>query len=436
MRKQIPEVSRPYFYMASFKILVGNRKLNQNNCMKSFIAYVAGILIFLSNAGFVRNSNFNLTGIWRGVFSSNNYKIPFNFQIKADGTVYFLNAEEKFPSGKAKIIGDSLFIPLDPFDNELAFSIRGNSLQGILRKQDGSGSPIPVEAEKGKKIRFENIAGTVNSNITGTYDITFKSTVGADEKAVGLFIQNGNQLRATFLRVTGDSRYLEGVVSGNEFYLSSFIGSSPVYYHGVVSSDHKLSGESVFARGTQSFLGDPNEEATLPDAFGLTYLKEGYHSLSFSFPDVNGKLISLSDDKYKNKVVIITITGSWCPNCIDEASFLAPWYIKNKSRGVEAIAIHYERKTDSAFTAKAISRFRKKYDIRYDQVIGGLADKQKVASSLPALNTFLAFPTTIFIDKKGNVAKIHTGYSGPATGKHYQEFQKEFNETVDSLLQQ
>jgi hypothetical protein len=57
-----------------------------------------------------------------------------------------------------------------------------------------------------------------------------------------------------------------------------------------------------------------------------------------------------------------------------------------------------------------------------------------VNESLPMLNNFLAFPTTIIIDRKGNVRRIHTGFSGPATGVHFTEFKKEFELFIDTLL--
>ena len=166
----------------------------------------------------------------------------------------------------------------------------------------------------------------------------------------------------------------------------------------------------------------------------MTRLKEGTPFFDFSFPDVNGRPLSLKDKKFKNKVVIVTIGGTWCPNCVDETSFLAPWYTANHARGVEIVSIQYERSTEPAYVRKVLTRFREKYNIGYDQVFGGLADKQGVARSLPALNGFLAFPTTIFIDRKGKVAQIHTGYSGPATGSYYRHFVEEFNEEVDYLL--
>jgi len=389
----------------------------------------------------LNTKNYDATGNLRGAFKIKpGIEVPFNFDITGknadDLNLVFLNAEERFPGGHVNRPADSLFVKLDQFDNELAFKIEGDSLVGVLRKQDKSGRPLAVVDERGKNYRFKPSETDPAGNFTGTYDVVFKSQSGNDEKAVGVFKQIGNKITGTFLRVTGDSRYLEGTVEGNNFSLSSFIGSSPSYYKGTFSKDGTLTGEVVSARGNQPFTGTQNQNAKLPDAYKLTFLKDGYKTLDFSFPDVNGKKISLSDEKYKNKVVILTITGSWCPNCVDEASFIAPWYKENKKRGVEVIGIHYERQTDSAYVRKVLTRFREKFDIQYDQVIAGTPDKQLVAKSLPALSNFLSFPTTIIINKKGEVAQIHTGYSGPATGKYYTEFVKEFNQEIDELLKQ
>jgi hypothetical protein len=121
---------------------------------------------------------------------------------------------------------------------------------------------------------------------------------------------------------------------------------------------------------------------------------------------------------------------------MDEATFLSEWYVKNKARGIEVITIQYETQTDTAHVKQQFSRFKKRFNIQYEQVLGGEADKKIVLQSLPALETFISFPTTLFIDKNRKVFKIHTGFSGPATGKFYTDFIKEFNQTVDELLQQ
>jgi len=375
-------------------------------------------------------------GKWRGIAKvKEGLEIPFNFEINEKSgqqKLYFRNAEESFEGGLVKQTADSLFVKLDQFDNELAFAINGDQLAGTLRKQDKNGKPLIIIAER-KNYRFKTDK-PASADYSGSYDVIFTSPNGKEEKTVGLFKQTGNKLTGTFLRVTGDSRYLEGIVEGNEFQLSSFIGSSPAYYKGNFQPNGTLTGEILGVRGSQPFTGTKNKDAALPDPYKLTYLKDGYKTLDFSFPDVNGKKISLKDEKYKNKVVILTITGSWCPNCVDEATFIAPWYKANKKRGVEIIALHYERSTEPEYAKKVINRFRDRFGIEYDQVLAGTADKQAVSESLPALDSFLSFPTTIIIDKLGNVAQIHTGFNGPATGKFYDEFVKEFNTEIDTLL--
>lgn len=379
-----------------------------------------------------------LTGNWRGAFTIRaGIEVPFNFIIREEGSAlkaFLVNGEEHFPTGDLRIVGDSILIALPLFDNELAFRIEGNQLTGVLRRQDLRGSVTPVKAKKGLIHRFNETSSSPITDISGTYDVVFQNSNGKEEKAVGIFKQKNGIVTATFLRVTGDSRFLEGVIEDNVIRLSSFIGSSPVLYEGKVDNNGRIQGENINAKASIPFIAIPNAEASLPDAYSLTRLKEGNDRLVFNFKDADGNIVSSEDKKFKGKPFIITIGGTWCPNCMDEAAFLGPWYKANKDRGIEVIGLQYERQTDSAFVKKVFDRFRKHYGIGYPLAIGGLADKQVVLTSLPQLEQFLSFPTTIFVDKNGKVKKIHTGFSGPATGKHYDTFIKDFNAEVDALL--
>lgn len=253
-----------------------------------------------------QTKKFVALGKWRGVAKvKEGLDIPFNFEISdksGQQKLYFRNAEESFEGGVVKQTADSVFVKLDQFDNELAFAIEGDRLTGTLRKQDKSGKPLIIDAAR-ENYRFKTDQ-PASADYSGSYDVIFTSPNGKEEKTVGLFKQTGNKLTGTFLRITGDSRYLEGVVEGNEFQLSSFIGSSPAYYKGTFQTDGTLKGEILSARGSQPFTGNKNKNAALPDPYQLTYLKKGYKTLDFSFPDINGKKISLKDEKYKNKVVI------------------------------------------------------------------------------------------------------------------------------------
>lgn len=371
------------------------------------------------------------TGVWRGTFSVfEGNESPFNFEVTGKDII-LLNASERFELKNYQIKEDSIFIPIEIFDAVLKAKIEGkSSISGVLKKYNSTTPDIPFKAVAGKKYRFFEESTQANVSLQGNWDFLIGTT---GNKTVGVFNQTGSKLTGTILSTTGDYRFFEGTVKGNEFYLSAFSGSSPSLIKGTVNGD-ELNAEIISFRGKQTVKGTRNAKAALPDAYSLTKLKEGAE-FDFSFPDAfTGKLVSLKDEKYKGKAVIVTILGSWCPNCLDEALFLSPWYKANKSRGVEIIGLSYERKNDPAFAKTRLEALKKRFDIDYDLLFCGLAHKNGVAQSLPALDNFLSFPTTIYIDKNGKVRKIHTGYSGPATGKYYEEFVKEFNEEVNHLL--
>lgn len=213
----------------------------------------------------------SVSGAWRAVFDIRpGVEVPFNFEIRtSEGgglKAFFRNADEWFEGGRVLQTADSLYILLDQFDNELAFRVQPDGLNGVLRKQDGSGSPLPVRAAPGITYRFEDNGIPPSRNISGTYDVTFTTANGKEEKSVGLFRQQGNKLSGTFLHITGDSRYLEGIVEGNDFYLSSFFGSGPSYYKGTFTADGHITGETVGVHGGQQFTGVLNASAALPDA--------------------------------------------------------------------------------------------------------------------------------------------------------------------------
>ncbi|MES2520156.1 MAG: TlpA disulfide reductase family protein [Bacteroidota bacterium] len=374
-------------------------------------------------------------GFWRGTFTlANAQESPFNFELKGN-TAYLLNGSERFELKGITQKNDSLFIPIEIYDAVLAAKIEGtNTLSGAFKRlgTNSIDAGIPFKAEHGKRYRFFENAPSASVSLQGKWDVTISNTNGGT-KTVGVFQQLGSKLTGTFLSTTGDYRYFEGSVQGDEFFLSAFSGSNPSLIKGKISGDN-LTGEFIGFRGKQTISGTRNAQAALPNAYELTKIKEGT-TLDFSFPDAfTGKSVSLKDPKYQGKAVIVTILGSWCPNCLDEAAFLAPWYKANRNRGVEIIGLSFERKNDPTFAKTRIEALKNRFGIEYDLLFAGLADKKFASSVLPALSEVLSFPTTIFIDRTGKVSKIHTGYTGPATGKYYEDFVKEFNEDVNGLL--
>jgi peroxiredoxin len=382
-------------------------------------------------------------GVWRGVFTVSESKVPFNFEYKGKDVEHavftLLNGTRRDDFHVKRLGKDSVFIKMNTYDAALVAKINDDgTLNGEYRSlvPGFRGNSLPFTAEHGKSYRFvepgKDIAPT--ANLTGKWELKVFSKEQVPNK-VAILKQNGNKLTGVILQVTGDSRELEGTVQGDQFELSGFSGPSPKIYRGKINADGTLSGEiGAGIYDNTKFEGVKDDKAELPDPYKLTFLKEGYKKLDFTFPDLTGKPVSLSDDKYKGKVVIVEIVGTWCPNCTDQTVFLSPWFNKNQKRGVEAIAIGFEQKDSLAYAQYTLGKLRDKYNVKYDILFGGLADKKLVSQKLPALNKFVAFPTTIIIDRKGEVREIYTGYTGTVTGKYYKDYEKKFNSLLDQLL--
>ena len=378
------------------------------------------------------------TGMWRAVIEIQGKELPFNFELvnTKDGGyhAYILNAGERLRLDDITIKGDSIDMPLHIFDANLKARIAGDSMTGIFIKNYEKDYRLPFRAACGQRFRFEKGRDDEHINYDGKYEVTFYDSEDTTA-AIGLFEQIGDSVTGTFLTPTGDYRYLQGNVANGKLQLSTFDGNYAYLFTANMKPDGSLAGDFTSGKTYKAtWSAIRNENATLPDAESLTYLKDGYETIEFSFPDIHGKEISLTDKKYKDKVVILQLLGSWCPNCMDETQFLAPWYRMNKDRGVEIIGLAYERKDDFTYASTRIKNMIEKMDVGYDIVIAGTNDKAKASATLPMLNGIAAFPTTIFIGKDGKVKKIHTGFSGPGTGVYYEQFKEEFNIIVNELL--
>jgi len=383
-------------------------------------------------------------GLWRATIQTKGGPLPFGLEIvpNADSTTYTIyaqNGTERLRFDTATFRGDSIRIPMAIFESEILAKVTGNGMQGVWRRRRTGQDyvSVPFQAQYGVQYRFAPSAASNRQSgkpFTGKWATTFRSE-NDSSFAVGVFEQQGTKLTGTFLTSTGDYRYLAGDAVGDSLRLSCFDGTHAYLFKAARQADGTLrgafwSGGTGYTAWTARF--DPNAE--LPDATKLTYLKPGAKTVSFSFPDVNGKPVSLKDERFKNKVVIVQILGSWCPNCMDETNFLSPWYKKNKDRGVEIVGLAYEKSADLNESAPKLQRMIDRFQIDYPIALAGTNNKAEASKTLPMLNRIIGFPTTIFIDKKGNVRQIHTGFSGPGTGKYYDEFTEDFNRLVDKLL--
>ncbi len=403
------------------------------------IRLVSGLIAAVFVSSCVHESDHLKDGIWRGTFILPGNEIPFLFEVKKTGSdsdaVFLINGSDHFKLDHVLYRKDSVTITADLYNSILSGKLTGGSISGRFIK-NGTGKKdegIPFKAEWGNSQRFPSINEPPAFSLSGTWNIEMQDN-GNTEKTVGIFNQKNESLTGSILTISGDYRYLDGIVYGNKFLLSEFCGSTPYLVRGEFSDDNHFTGQFITPRSTSELKGTRDPSASLPDPFSISRLREGFSSISFTFPDLNGKMVSLSDPAYTGKVVVVTILGSWCPNCLDENTFLSSWYKKNHKRGVEIIGLGFERKDDFKDAQKSLSLLKKRLDIPYKILVAGKSTTKAISEALPALTGIIAFPTTIFIDKKGNVSKIHTGFSGPATGKFYDEFKTEFNQLIDQLL--
>ncbi|MFT4153768.1 peroxiredoxin family protein, partial [Parafilimonas sp.] len=235
---------------------------------------------------------------------------------------------------------------------------------------------------------------------------------------------------------TGDNRYLEGIVSGDSLWLSGFDGIHSLLYTAKINGTNLTGTLYSGEKAKASFTAALDSNAALPDAAAM-YVKNGEAGyLDFTFKDLDGNKVSIKDERFKNKVVVIDIMGSWCPNCMDETAFLSDYYKKNKDRGVEVISLAYELTTDFDRSKNSLLKFRNRFNVTYPILITGVsvADTLKTEKTLPQLTEIGMFPTTIILDKTGKVSKIDTGFQGPATGEYYTKYIEEFAAYINRLL--
>lgn len=381
-------------------------------------------------------------GTWRAVLTTKSgEEIPFTFDVEktGEGTTHLIirNGEERITVDEVRIHNDSVNFRMPIFDSEFKAVFQGQSLQGVWIKHLADSSvSMPFRAVPDQNYRFFKNPGKAAINLSGRWETLFIGKEGDSTLAIAEFKQEGNVLNGTFLTSTGDYRFLEGNVVDSMLYLSCFDGAHAYVFKAKAGKDSSLQNGSFHSglSGFENWTAKKNAQAKLPDAYSLTYLKPGYDKISFSFPDMNGKKVSLSDPQFKGKVIILQLLGSWCPNCADESAYLMDLYNRYQGKDLEIIGLAYERNADFKKACSTLDRLKQRFYITYPLLIAGTNAKGKAQESLPMLNAVLGFPTTIIINKAGQVDRIHTGFTGPGTGEHYTEFVTEFEAHLQQLL--
>ena len=370
-------------------------------------------------------------------------KLPIVFNISETRnagkiTWTIKNADEKMVADRIVERGDSLLVYLPFFDGLLLLKKSSNGLEGVWVKKTIKGDQfMPISIKKGTKRLMLN--GSVNKfNVTGRWNVEFVNNKQEKSTAMGEFKQVGNKLTGTFLTPTGDYRFLEGVVAGDSLQMTTFDGSHAFFFSAHIKNSNTLV-QGIYASGPsylEKWSATRDEKMVLDESSAAFQLKGTANKLDFNFPDLDSNMVSINDDRFKNKVVVIQIMGSWCPNCMDETAFLSTYFNENHQRGVEVIGLAYEYTIDFSRSRKSLSYFKNRFNVKYPILITGVSssDEMRTEKTLPQMTEIIAFPSMIFIGRDGTVRKTHAGYSGPATGIHHQAFKKEFSEIINALL--
>jgi peroxiredoxin len=368
--------------------------------------------------------------------------IPFEFEwqmVKSKPVWVIRNAAEKIQVSQIEQTGDSIVVQMPVFESQFRAKLtgKGKRLDGVWIK-GGSSSNItmPFTANWQQK-RFAT-STPAKANITGRWAVQFG--VAKNGMSVGEFIQKGNQITGTFLNPTGDYRFLQGVIAGDTMRLSCFDGSHAFLFTAVAAASDKLE-QGIFYSGAsfkQPWTAQKDSKAGVSQDKVAMFARPGEEYLHFSFLDIDSNRISIQDEQFKNKVVIIQLMGSWCPNCMDETAFLSDYYQRNRQRGVAVIALAYEYSTNWQRSVNSLRKFKDRYQVQYPILITGVTvnDSLRTEKTLPELTPIRFFPSSIILDKKGKIRKLDTGFNGPGTGQHHELWRKEFEDTVDALLKE
>ena len=283
----------------------------------------------------------HLAGVWDAAVIVNELEIPFRMEFAGGGTAVkgsFVNGEERVTSTSGRFDNGALALRFDQYASTLEATWRDGVLEGKYSR--GARANYPFRARRFTPATASNAAPP---SIAGIWEIVVSSPKG--ESAWRFIVrQSGAEVSAAILRVDGDTGTLSGRYQDGKFVLSHFSGARPARLEVTPANDGTL---RLVLNGKDLTATRPAEARAkgMPapaDPSRHTSVKDPSEPFRFRFPDLTGRLVSESDPRFRGKVLLVNITGSWCPNCHDEAPFLAELYRKYRDQGLEIVALSFE----------------------------------------------------------------------------------------------
>jgi thiol-disulfide isomerase/thioredoxin len=374
----------------------------------------------------------SLAGLWDATIVVNDVEVPFRLEIGGTpgaiaGSLF--NGDEKVTSTTGTFENGALVLSFDEYETKLEATFKDGRLEGQYSRGT-RGAPYPFQARRFTPAQAD--ASNVPS-IAGLWTVLVKSTKG--EAAWQLIVrQSGAEVSAAILRVDGDTGTLTGTFRGGKFVLSHFSGARPLRVELTPQADGSLALVQNKDAALTAVKSDVARAKGLPepsDPSRFTSMKDPTEPLRFSFPDLAGKTVSNTDDRFRGKVVIVNISGSWCPNCHDEVPFLVELYRKYHAKGLEIVGLSFEEAAQLKNPTR-LRAFMKRYGVDYTVLLPG--EPRELADKVPQAVNLNSFPTSFLLGRDGRVRSTHAGFPGRASGKFHDEAKAEITATVERLL--
>lgn len=381
------------------------------------------------------------TGPWRAEVEHFGRVLPFNIELtaKPEGLqAFYINGSERMPVEQVLIDEKGeLELNFPSYGSGLRARVNGDRMSGeISLKRRDAYTRLPFTATHGQAYRFYPEPAVEYADFSGRWKVEIHvPQFEFRQPAIASFSQDGPFVSGTVWTEVGDYRFLYGEARGNALSLSTFDGSGTQLWLAELDAEGRLAGsfDSVTYKKAE-WTAERDPDFQLSDPTTLTYLEEGFDEVSFSFPDLDGTDITLPGKRFDGKVVLVILGGSWCSTCHDEAKFLVPFLESRRGRGLEAVYIMFEYTGDFEEAKPQLLAYRDRYAIEHPIVFAGDSSRESRGTKLPMLNDVIAFPTTVFVDRRGKVRRIHTAFPGPATGQEHEDYKREFTAFVDLLL--
>jgi len=374
----------------------------------------------------------SLTGLWDAAVRVNDVDVPFRIEFSGSGHDVkgsFFNGDERVTSTSGTFENGALVLSFDEYETKLEAKLADGVLEGQYLRGT-RGAPYPFHAK-----RFTPSAADAANvpAVAGLWNVQVKSAKG--ESAWQLIVrQSGAEASAAILRVDGDTGTLTGRYADGKFVLSHFSGARPLRLELTPQADGTL---TVVQNNEKPLIAVRSEVARakgLPepsDPSQFTSVKDPTEPLRFNFPDLNGRNVSNTDERFRGKVVLVNITGSWCPNCHDEVPFLVELYREYHGRGLEIVGLSFEEAAQLKNPTR-LKAFMKRYGVEYTVLLAG--EPKEAPEKLPQAVNLNSFPTTFFVGRDGRVRGVTAGFPGKASGKFHDEAKAEVVARIEKML--